>query len=236
MGWAVDVLLLDDDGSKEAKEGEKTLRERKAEAVQCMAYVRDVLSRGGKGGIDQERLVSEEYKRQQRNYEKEGSSTLESHHSPSSKPVTISTGAVASATTSRATGKPRSAPIATSPISSLTKTPIPLTSPGLASSSTPLASFSSRANQTPQPRLKALTAKVPGSEPKHVVQPGELAPSKFSGDSPYTNESLYRLPSSSTTHSRDSADGRDSISRVSPSTAEPPPPELPHADPLGVLR
>jgi TBC1 domain family member 5 len=227
VGWAVDVLLLDEDESKEVKEGEKTMRERKAEAVQCMAYVRDVLSRGGKGEIDEERLVSGvEYQRRQRNKE-ERSSTLESRQSLSSKPKPLPTRIASSDTTSHAAGRPRSVPTATTPIASLTKIPVPHPSPRL-TSPIPSNTFSSMANQAPQPRPQPVTTKAAGSEPKNVVQPWERTP-RFSGDSPYTNESLPRFPPTSTV-------GHGSMSRVSPSTTNTAPPESPHADPLGVLR
>ena len=230
----MDVLLLDEDESKETKEGEKTLRERKAEAVECMAYVRDVLARGGKGEIEEERLVSEEeYKRRQKNKEKERANTP-----LSLKPVLPPPRLASSETTSHAAAKPRSTLTTTdpaTPISSLTKTAVsyPSTTNPI-SSSTPVASFSSRINQTPQPKPKLTMTKAPVTGPKKIIPPWEHTPSKFSDDSPYAGESLPRVPPASTpAPSRKPVDY--SIPRIPPPAAEAPP-ESTRADPLGVLR
>ena len=235
VGWAVDILLLDEDESKETKQGEKTLRERKAEAVECMAYVRDVLSRGGKGEIEEERLIGEEeYKRRRRNKE------MEKANLPSiSKPVLPPPRIASSETPSRATAKTHTSPAATepaTPISSLSKSPVLHPPTNSTSSNKPFSSVSSRVNQTPPPRSKPPMTKAPVIvEPKKLVPPWEHTPSNFSGDSPYAAESLPRLPPASTTATpRKSASY--SIPRIPhPSTNETPP-ESTHADPLGVLR
>ncbi len=62
MGWAIDALLHDtamwrgEDGN--ADEGSVEKR-RRMEALECLAYVQEVLSRGSVGGVDEERLLGE---------------------------------------------------------------------------------------------------------------------------------------------------------------------------------
>lgn len=230
VGRAVDVLLLDED-SKEIRQSEKTLRERKTEAMQCMAYVRDVLSRGGEGEIDEKQLIKVDgYNSQRRDTNIERTSSIEDIQPP---PSNLVRRAASSETISHTTvGKPRSALTTTesaTPVLSFTKTtphpPIGVTLP-----IRPLTSFSSRANQTPQPRLKPVPNKATRSGPKKVLPWGQT-PSTYSSDSPYAGESSHRFPSPSTTPSHKVAD--PPISPL-PNTAEAPP-ESPQADPLGVL-
>ena len=60
MGWAIDVLLHDTamwrEEDKNAGEGSVGKR-RRMEALECLAYVQEVLSRGSVGGVDEERLL-----------------------------------------------------------------------------------------------------------------------------------------------------------------------------------
>lgn len=62
MGWAVDVLLHDTamwrGGDENADEGSVGKR-RRMEALECLAYVQEVLSSGSVGGVDEERLLGE---------------------------------------------------------------------------------------------------------------------------------------------------------------------------------
>jgi TBC1 domain family protein 5 len=61
MSWAIDVLLHDtatrrEDGSAAEESARKR---RRMEALDCLAYVQDVLNRGAIGGVDEERLLGE---------------------------------------------------------------------------------------------------------------------------------------------------------------------------------
>jgi len=65
VSWIVDTLLLDEDGDQ-SEERVKKVRESKREALEALAYVRDVLL-SGCTDIDEERLMSEEdFKRRRR--------------------------------------------------------------------------------------------------------------------------------------------------------------------------
>lgn len=84
VGWIVDTLLLDE-GENAAEDQAKKIRARKREALESLAYVRDVL-RGSVTDIEEERLVGEEeFKRRKERLEKEkdGAPTraLETGHS-----------------------------------------------------------------------------------------------------------------------------------------------------------
>ena len=70
VGWIVDTLLLDE-GENAAEDQAKKIRARKREALESLAYVRDVL-RGSVTDIEEERLVGEEeFKRRKERLEKE---------------------------------------------------------------------------------------------------------------------------------------------------------------------
>lgn len=58
VSWIVDTLLLDEDADQ-ADERAKKVRESKREALEALAYVRDLLISGGTD-VDEERLMSEE--------------------------------------------------------------------------------------------------------------------------------------------------------------------------------
>ncbi|KAI0247048.1 rab-GTPase-TBC domain-containing protein [Lactifluus subvellereus] len=65
VSWIVDTLLLDE-GGDQSEERVKKVRENKREALEALAYVRDVLL-SGSTDIDEERLMSEEdFKRRRR--------------------------------------------------------------------------------------------------------------------------------------------------------------------------
>ncbi|KAI0261038.1 rab-GTPase-TBC domain-containing protein [Gloeopeniophorella convolvens] len=64
VSWIVDTLLLGEDGNQ-PEERLKKIKENKREALEALAYVRDVLL-SGETEVDEERLMSEEeYKRRQ---------------------------------------------------------------------------------------------------------------------------------------------------------------------------
>lgn len=58
VSWIVDTLLLDEDADQ-SEERSKKVKESKREALEALAYVRDVLL-GGSTEVDEERLMSEE--------------------------------------------------------------------------------------------------------------------------------------------------------------------------------
>ena len=58
VGWIVDTLLLDE-GDVKDNPGKKTLHKRKQEALESLAYVRDIL-KGTVSDIEEDRLVGEE--------------------------------------------------------------------------------------------------------------------------------------------------------------------------------
>lgn len=58
VSWIVDTLLLDGDADQ-SEERTKKVRESKREALEALAYVRDVLN-SGSTDVDEERLMSEE--------------------------------------------------------------------------------------------------------------------------------------------------------------------------------
>ena len=83
VSWIVDTLLLDEDGDQ-SEERVKKVRESKREALEALAYVRDVLL-GGNTDIDEERLMSEEdYKRRRREQQEKQEQTDTSTEEPRS--------------------------------------------------------------------------------------------------------------------------------------------------------
>jgi len=233
-------LLLDEETTQETKEGGKTLRQKKSEAVECMAYVRDVLARGGKGEVDEERLVSEEeyQRRRQRKEEKEKAAAAPIHtEAPQPKPVLPPPRIASAEDTPETIGKPRtmlSTRDSTRPISSLSRTPVIPTQTSLTPSpNTPSIPLASRANSIPRSRPKPPTTATP--EPKKVAPPWQHTRSNFSGDSPFASGSLPRLPPPSTTAPpRKTPD--HSLARSSPLDPGDTAHEPPQADPLGVIR
>ena len=70
VSWIVDTLLLDGDADQ-SEERSKKIKESKREALEALAYVRDVLI-GGSTDVDEERLMSEEeFKRRKAQQEKQ---------------------------------------------------------------------------------------------------------------------------------------------------------------------
>jgi hypothetical protein len=69
VSWIVDTLLLDEDAD-ESEERTKKVRESKREALEALAYVRDVLL-SGSTDVDEERLMSEEEFKKRRRAQQE---------------------------------------------------------------------------------------------------------------------------------------------------------------------
>jgi len=216
VSWAVDVLLQDEETAKDTG---KSLAERKREAIECMAYVRDVMAQGGKGEIDEERLVGEEEYQRRKHQNTIANLPTPQPPKPAAQlpPVTIPrTESHARQKSSLGTKE------GFTPTSGLPRTP-PVSSN---IPSEPLTRLSS-GPITQLPKTKA--SKPPplnmNPPPKKVIPPWEHTPSNFSADSPYT-ASLPRLPPPLSTTSRTFS--------PQPSIMSPSEPEAPKSDPLGV--
>lgn len=208
IGWAVDVLLLDDE---EFKQTDRPLDERKQEAIECMAYVRDVLAQGGKCEIDEERLVSgEEYKRRKQQNE----TSVPQMPKPVVHPPTL--------LNTRADDRVKSlmSPAREdtfTPLSSLPRTP---------HASAPLSpdAISRFSSQSMTQSRMAVTG---ASSRRRIIPPWQHTPSDFSGDTPYTRAVLPRPPPPSS-------------SGPVPTKSPFPPSEGSldhfHSDPLGAMR
>ena len=68
VGWIVDTLLLDE-GDATDDPAKRTVQTRKREALECLAYVRDVL-KGTVTEVEDDRLLGEEEARRRREKEK----------------------------------------------------------------------------------------------------------------------------------------------------------------------
>ncbi|KIJ44190.1 hypothetical protein M422DRAFT_252206 [Sphaerobolus stellatus SS14] len=208
IGWAVDVLLQDEGGTKD---NSKPLAERKREALECMSYVRDVLNQGGRGVIEEERLFGEEeYKRRK---QRNAAPSLSVPQQP--KPVVHPPPHVVPKPEDKAKHHGPSASFSGkepfTPVVSLPRTPLTQAPPD------PLIRFSSRPN--PSFYLPSSNHAPSESQPKRVAPPWEHTPSNFSADTPYTRASLPRPP--------------PPLRTVSSSSSETPP-DNPKSDPLGV--
>jgi TBC1 domain family member 5 len=83
VSWIVDTLLLDEDDDQ-SEERVKQVRESKREALEALAYVRDVLL-SGNTDIDEERLMSEDdFKRRRRAQQEKQEQTATSTEEPMS--------------------------------------------------------------------------------------------------------------------------------------------------------
>jgi len=84
VSWIVDTLLLDEDAD-ESEERTQKVRDSKREALEALAYVRDVLLSGSRD-VDEERLMSEEEfkKRRRAQQEKEEAATSTRREEPRS--------------------------------------------------------------------------------------------------------------------------------------------------------
>jgi len=83
VSWIVDTLLLDEDADL-SEERAKKVRESKREALEALAYVRDVLL-SGSTEVDEERLMSEEdFKKRRRAQQEKQEQTTTSTDEPTS--------------------------------------------------------------------------------------------------------------------------------------------------------
>ena len=231
VGWAVDVLLLDEE-AQETNEGRTTLRLKKKEAVECMAYVREVLASGGTGEVDEERLVSEEeYKKgRQRKEEKERAAAAPESNQP--QPVSPLPRIASPEVTLDATAKTMlSTRNSMRPIPSLTRTAFTHAETPLTPTRNALnTSFTSRVGHVPRSKPRPLST---SAEAQKIVPPWQHTRSNFSEHSSFASGSLPRLPPPSTTapprrpsdHSLSRPQDMDNVKHESPRT-----------DPLGVLR
>jgi TBC1 domain family protein 5 len=111
VSWIVDTLLLDEDADESEGRAQK-VRESKREALEALAYVRDVLL-SGSADVDEERLMSEEEfkKRRRAQQEKEEqaatSTRREEHRSSFDKAIISVPPVLKPATQTQATNAPR---------------------------------------------------------------------------------------------------------------------------------
>ena len=84
VGWIVDTLLLDE-GDVKDNPGKKTLHKRKQEALESLAYVRDIL-KGTVSDIEEDRLVGEEEVKRRREKERKEKEAAEALSRKASTP------------------------------------------------------------------------------------------------------------------------------------------------------
>jgi len=182
VSWIVDTLLLDEDADQ-SEERTKKVKESKREALEALAYVRDVLLSGGTD-IDEERLMSEEdFKKRQRAQQEKQVQTATTEESSFDKAIISPPPLSRPATQIQATNAPRPRTIASHPV--------------LPSSS---SSFDSpRLGVSKGPRASALAVVSRGQEAKpqppwNYTQSNFSSPRGFSAEVP----SLAPLPRAST--------------------------------------
>jgi TBC1 domain family member 5 len=142
VSWIVDTLLLSEDAD-ESEERTKKVRESKREALEALAYVRDVLL-SGNTDVDEERLMSEEeFKRRRRAQQEKEEQAATSKEEPRSSfdKAVISVPPVSKpAAQIQATNTPR--PRAVASLSALPSSSSSFDSPRLEASKSPRASAS----------------------------------------------------------------------------------------------
>jgi TBC1 domain family protein 5 len=209
VSWIVDTLLLDEDADQ-SEERTKKVKESKREALEALAYVRDVLLSGGTE-IDEERLMSEEdFKKRQRTQQEKQVQTATTEESSFDKAIISPPPLSKPATQIQATNAPRPRTIASHPV--LPSSNSSFDSPRLGVSKGPRASALAVArgqDAKPQP-------------PWNYTQSNFSSPRGFSAQVP----SLAPLPRAST--------------GLAPTTGvqSQPPSQIPASrlnDPLGVL-
>ncbi|KAI9456458.1 RabGAP/TBC [Russula earlei] len=125
VSWIVDTLLLDEDANQ-SEERAKKVRESKREALEALAYVRDVLL-SGSTDVDEERLVGEEeFKRRRKAQREKQAQTAKSTEEPTStfNKAVISLPPVSRpATQVQATNAPRPRAVASHPVLSSSRSP-----------------------------------------------------------------------------------------------------------------
>lgn len=209
VSWIVDTLLLSEDADG-PEERLKRVRENKREALEALAYVRDILL-SGSTDVDEERLVSEEEFKRRRKAQQEKEEHATSGEEPRSQfdKAVISVPPVSKpAAQIQATNAPR--PRAVASLSALPSSSSSFDSP--------------RLEAAKSPRASAFVAPAPGQESK---APWNYTRSNFSSPlSGFSAEvpSLAPLPRASTA--------------LTPAVQSPPPGPTPTSrlhDPLGVL-
>jgi TBC1 domain family member 5 len=220
VSWIVDTLLLDEDGDK-SEERVKKVRESKREALEALAYVRDVLL-SGSTDVDEERLMSEEdfkkrRKAQQEKQEQAATST-EEPTSSFNKAVISLPPASRPAAPMQATNAPRPRAVASHSVLS----------------SSPSSSFDTPRPGAPMGSSKASAIAVTSGtqEAKPLQAPWNYTRSHFSSSIGFSAEvpSLAPLPRASTTLAPPAVTVQNT---PSPSTQTPPSSRL--HDPLGAL-
>jgi TBC1 domain family protein 5 len=214
VSWIVDTLLLSENAD-ESEERTKQVRESKREALEALAYVRDVLL-SGSTDVDEERLMSEEeFKRRRRAQQEKEEQAATSKGEPRSSfdKAVISVPPVSKpAAQIQATNTPR--PRAVASLSALPSSSSSFDSPRLEASK--------------NPRASAFVATSPGQESK---APWNYTRSNFSsplGGFSAEVPSLAPLPRASTTLTPPTA------AVQSPPSSQTPTSQL--HDPLGVLQ
>jgi TBC1 domain family member 5 len=215
VSWIVDTLLLDEDDDK-SEERVKKVKESKREALEALAYVRDVLL-SGSTDVDEERLMSEEdfkkrRKAQQEKQEQEGPT------SSFNKAIISLPPASRPAAPIQAVNAPR---------------------PRAVASHSALLSSPSSSFDTPRPGAPMASSKAPAfvvtsntQEAKPLQAPWNYTRSNFSSSIGFSAEvpSLAPLPRASTTLAPPAVTVQNT---PSPSTQTPPSSRL--HDPLGAL-
>ncbi|KZT28678.1 RabGAP/TBC [Neolentinus lepideus HHB14362 ss-1] len=155
VSWIVDTLLQDEDGKDE--DSVKSVKARKREALECLAYVRDVLTNGSLPVEDERLIGEEEFQRRKAINEGEVAKEMESSGRRMQEPlpaVTISRPALLAAAseprqrpqpTSSSNGSPASR---SPPTARLARSPSPPVLRPLSSTSTPMV-LTPNANATP---------------------------------------------------------------------------------------
>jgi TBC1 domain family member 5 len=219
VSWIVDTLLLDEDDDK-SEERVKKVRESKREALEALAYVRDVLL-SGSTEVDEERLMSEEdFKKRRKAQQEHAATSTEEPTSPFNKAVISLPPASRPAAPMQAANAPRPRSVAS--YSAL--------------SSSPSSSF-----DTPRPGAPMGSSKTPPftvtsstQEAKPLHAPWNYTRSNFSSSIGFSAEvpSLAPLPRASTTLTPPAVTVQNT---PSPSTQPPPSSRLSVHDPLGAL-
>ncbi|KAI0373274.1 hypothetical protein BV20DRAFT_1104130 [Pilatotrama ljubarskyi] len=189
LGWVVDTLLLDESGIEDDA-AKKTVEKRKREALECLAYVRDVL-KGAVTDVEDERLISEEELKRRQEKEKrqqEAARALSRKHSTPYPPLTAA--AIPIEARPQGTGARRSQdyfmPQAPGKSPPTTKAPAPV--PAAASAVRPPPALSTVASA---PSLG--TNNAPPIQSPTLSAPWNYTKSSFSGGNPPIT-ALPRVP------------------------------------------
>lgn len=234
VSWIVDTLLLDE-GEIPTEEA-KTIKTRKREALESLAYVRDVLL-GSVTTIEAERLISDEEVKKRKEKARREQEELEREQSSLEQPII--------------SPPPRSHPAAPPSVAHARPIASRRSSPQHSSAPRPTApSFVSPRSEIPNPLSPATSSSSAGTPSANISRaPWNYTRSDFSNAiSPVPVPSLAPPPRASTTTSRSPSH------TTTPSGSYPPPPpssqsqssgqpvreqaplQKVHHDPLGVLR